>query len=64
MQSIYIKYFNKFNEADKKRDKICICILRLEQEFYIIIKKKEQVVFFLSQQIVKVKRYKKMINAL
>ena len=64
MPNIYIEYLNKANKADKKRNKIYICVLKLEQKLHISNKKREQAVFFLQQQTVKVKRYKKMINAL
>ena len=47
MRSIYIKYLNKTKKVDKKRDKIYICVLRLEQELYISNEKREQAVFLL-----------------
>ena len=64
MRSIYTKYLNKANEADKKRDEIRIRALELEQELYISNEKREQAVSLLQQQTVKVERYKKMIDAL
>ena len=60
MQSIYTEYLNKTNKADKERDEIYTRALRLEQEFYI----SNKVVSSLQQQTVKVKCYKKMIDAL
>ena len=41
MRNIYTKYLNKTNKIDKKRDEICTCMLKLEQELYISNKKKE-----------------------
>ena len=64
MRSIYIKYFNKTNKADKKRDEIRTRMLGLEQKFYSSNEERKQAVFLLQQQIVKVKRYKKMIDTL
>ena len=49
MQSIYIKYLNKANKADKKRDEIHTCALGLEHELYISNKKREQTVSLLQQ---------------
>ena len=47
MRSIYIKYLNKANEADKKRDEIRTCALQLKQELHISNDKREQAVFLL-----------------
>lgn len=47
MQNIYTKYLDKANKADKKCNKIHICILKLEQNFHINNKEKEQMVFLL-----------------
>ena len=52
------------NEADKERDEIRTRALGLEQELHISNEKREQAVSLLQQQTVKVKRYKKMIDAL
>ena len=41
MRSIYIKYLNKINKADKKCDEIRICTLGLEQELYISNKERK-----------------------
>ena len=41
MCNIYTKDLNKGNKADKKRDKICTCALRLEQKLYIRNEEKE-----------------------
>ena len=49
MRSIYTKYLNKANKADKKRDEICTRALGLEQELYINNKEKEQAVSLLQQ---------------
>lgn len=35
MQRIYTEYLKEVNKANKKFDKICIYILRLEQKLYI-----------------------------
>ena len=64
IQSIYTKYLNKANKANKKRDEICTCVLTLEEELYISNEEKEQAVSLLQQQVVKIKRYKKMMDAL
>ena len=64
MQSIYIKYLNKVNKPNKKRNEIRTCALGLEQELYISNKERKQAVSLLQQQTVKVKRYEKMIDAL
>ena len=64
MWNIYIKYLNKANKANKKCDEIHICTLGLEQKLYINNEEKEQAVYFLQEQTVKVKCYKKMIDAL
>ena len=64
MWSIYTEYLNKANEADKKRDEICTHALGLKQKLYISNEEREQAVSLLQQQTVKVKRYKKMIDAL
>ena len=55
---------NKVNKADKKRDEIRTRALGLEQELHISNEEREQAVSLLQQQTVKVKRYKKMIDAL
>ena len=47
MRSIYTKYLNKANEANKKRDEIRTRVLELEQELHISNKEKKQAVFFL-----------------
>ena len=47
IRSIYPKYLNKANKANKKRDEIYTCALELEQEFYISNEEKEQPVSFL-----------------
>ena len=64
IQSIYIEYLDQVNKADKKRDKIHIRVLRLEQELHISNEKREQAIFLLQQQTLKVKRYEKMIDIL
>ncbi len=64
MQSIYTKYLDKANKADKKRDEIYTRALGLEQELHISNKEREIAVFILQQQTVNIKRYEKMINAL
>ena len=64
MRSIYTKYLNKANKADKERDEIRTRALGLEQELHISNEEREQAVSLLQQQTVKVKRYKKMIDAL
>ena len=64
MQSIYIKYLNKTNKTNKKRDEIHICTLELEQELYISNEKKEKTISPLEKQTVKVIYYKKMIEVL
>lgn len=64
IRSIYTEYFDQANEADKKYDEIRICALELEQELHNSNDKKEQAVSLLQEQIVKVKRYEKMIDAL
>ena len=57
MRSIYTKYLNKANKANKKCNEIYIYALGLEHKLYINNKKKEQAVFLLQQQTVKVKHY-------
>ena len=47
MRSIYTKYLNKTNKTKKNYNKIYICVLELEQKFYISNEKREQAVFFL-----------------
>ena len=47
MRSTYTKYLNKVNKVDKKRNKICNCALRLEQEVHISNEEREQAVFLL-----------------
>lgn len=64
MQSSYIEYLAQVNKTNKKHNKICTYILRLEQEFYISNKKRKQAVSFLQQQTIKVKHYEKMIVTL
>ena len=64
MRSIYTEYLHEANEADKERDEIRTRALGLEQELHISNEEREQAVFLLQQQIVKVKRYEKMIDAL
>ena len=49
MQSIYTKYLNKANKADKKCDDIHIRTLRLEQELYISNEERKQAVSLLQQ---------------
>ncbi len=64
MRKTYTEYLDQANKADNQRDKIRTHALRLEQELYISNKKREQAVSLLQQQIVKVKRYERMIDAL
>ena len=64
MRSIYTKYLNKINKADKKHNKIRTRTSKLEQECYISNKENEQVISLLQQQTVKIKCYKKMIDVL
>ena len=64
IRSIYTKYLDQANEANKERDEIYTRVLRLEQELHISNEKREQVVSFLQQQTVKVKRYERMIDTL
>ena len=64
MQSIYTKYLDQANEADKERDEIHTRALGLEQELHISNEEREQAVSLLQQQTVKVKRYEKMIDVL
>ena len=55
---------NEANKANQKRDRLCTYELKLEQELYISYKEGEKAVSLLQQQTEKVKRYKKIINAL
>lgn len=48
IRSIYTKYLNKVNKANKKRNEIRICALRLEQELHISNEERDQEVFFLQ----------------
>lgn len=64
MQNVYIKYLNHANKVNKKCDEIYTCTLKLEQKLHISNKEKEQAVFLFQQWTVKVKHYKKIINAL
>ena len=64
MQSIYTKYLDQANKADKKHNEIYTRILRLEQELHIRNEEREQAVSFLQQQTIKVKRYERMIDAI
>lgn len=41
MQNNYTKYLDQINKVDKKRNKIRICALKLEQKLYISNKKRE-----------------------
>ena len=45
--SIYTKYLNKANKADKERNEIRTCTLELEQELYISNEERKQAVSFL-----------------
>ncbi len=64
MQNIYIKYFDQTNKAHEEYNKIRICILWLEQELYISTEEREQAVFLVEQQTIKIKRYERMIDIL
>ncbi len=64
MQSIYTKYLDQVNKADKERDEIYTHALGLEYELHISNEKREQAVSLLQLQSVKVKRYEKMIDVL
>ncbi len=64
MQSIYTKYLDQANKADKENNEIYTCALGLEQELYISNEEREQAVSLLQQQTVKVKRYERIIDAL
>ncbi len=48
MQSIYTKYFDQVNEADKERNEIHTCALRLEQELHMSNKERELAVSLLE----------------
>ena len=56
MQSIYSKYLDQVNKADKKCDEVHTCALGLKQELYINNEERERRVSLLQQQILKVKR--------
>lgn len=64
MWSIYTKYFDQTTKANKKYDRIYTCTSKLKQKLYISNKEKKQIVYFLQQQTVKIKCYKKMIDIL
>ena len=51
MQSIYIKYVNKTNKTDKKRNEIYIFALQLEKKRYISNKKKNMQFFFFNNRL-------------
>lgn len=62
--SIYIKYFNQVNKADKELNKIRTHALTSEQELKTSNEEKKQAVTILEQQTVKIKPYEKMIDVL
>ncbi len=64
MRKTYMEYLDQANKADNQGDKIRTRDLGLEQELYISNEEREQAVSLLQQQTVKVKRYKRMIDAL
>lgn len=64
IRSIYTKYLDYIIKTEKDCDKIQICTLKLKQKLHISNEKKEQKVFFLQQETLKVKRYKKMIDVI
>lgn len=64
MQNTYTGYLDQANKANKERNEICTYALALKQRLHISNKERAQAVSFLQQQIIKVKRYKKMIGAL
>lgn len=64
MWSIYTKYLDKINKADKERNEICTCALGLEKKLHITNEKREQGVTLFQQQTVKLKYYKRMIDVL
>ena len=47
MRSIYIKYLDKANKADKEHDEIHNCALGLEQELHISNEERKQAVSLL-----------------
>lgn len=61
MRSIYTKYLDQTNKANKERNEKHTCALGLEQELHISNKKREHAIFLLQQQTVK---YEKMIYIL
>ncbi len=64
MRKTYTEYLDQANKADNQYDEIRTRALGLEQELHISNKEREQAVSLLQQQIVKVKHYERMIDAL
>lgn len=49
IKSIYTKYFNLANKANKQYNKIYTLVLGLEKDFYISNDKREQSVIFFQE---------------
>lgn len=64
MQSIYTKYLDQNNKANKEYDEMHTHVLALEQEFHISNNEKQQAISLLQKLTVKIKQCKKMINIL
>ena len=58
MWNIYFKYLDQANKPNEECDEISTHMLGLEQKLHISKDEKDQAVFLLQQQTVKVKLYK------
>ena len=64
IRTIYIKYLNQANNANKWYNQIWIVALGLEQELQISSNKKTEAITLLEAQVAKSNQYKKIINIL
>ena len=64
MRIIYTKYLNQANNADKKCNQIQIIALGLEQELHINNDERTKAISLVDAQIIKLNRYKKIIDTL
>ena len=64
MHTIYTKYLNQTNNADKQYNQIQTVTLRLEQKLQISNNKKTEAITLLEAQVAKSNRYDKIIDML
>ena len=64
MRTIYTKYLNQANSANKKYNQIQTIALRLKQELQISNNERTEAITLFEEQVIKSNQYEKIINTL